>query len=177
MDEIIHRLPVFYGAEVWMETQFHPTPYDGCEYLSMLRPQQTQDLIDDQEQDLYNYRAHLVSQNYLLIMSFIMANAISVTTSRVTWDDFIKNGIRHKSPVGANVIGLWWSKPKPFHFPHRNILLPQGISCDLVVNIRSHAIPRNDKLKMLGVTLGNKLNFKTHIRNICQKAARQINAL
>ena len=38
-------------------------------------------------------------------------------------------------------------------------------------------IPPNNTLKMLGVTLDDKLNFKTHIRNVCQKAYRQINAL
>ena len=32
-------------------------------------------------------------------------------------------------------------------------------------------------LKMLGVTLDDKLDFKTHVRNICQTASCQINAL
>lgn len=48
---------------------------------------------------------------------------------------------------------------------------------DLIVNIDGHAIPCNKTLKMLGVTLDDKLNFNVHIRNMCQTASRQINAL
>ena len=34
-----------------------------------------------------------------------------------------------------------------------------------------------DEVKLLGVTIDFKLNFNTHISNICKKAARQLNAL
>ena len=46
-----------------------------------------------------------------------------------------------------------------------------------IVNVGGHDLHRDNTLKMLDVTLDDKLNFKTHIRNICQKASRQINAL
>ena len=59
----------------------------------------------------------------------------------------------------------------------QSILLSRGSTSDFLVNIGGHSIPPNNTLKMLGVTLDDKLNFKTHIRNLCQKASRQINAL
>ena len=59
----------------------------------------------------------------------------------------------------------------------QSILLSRGSTSDFLVNVGVHSIPPNNTLKMLGVTLDGKLNFKTHIRNVCQKASRQINAL
>ena len=45
------------------------------------------------------------------------------------------------------------------------------------INIGDHIISRNNTLKILGITLDEKLNFNEHIRNICQTSSRQINAL
>ena len=38
-------------------------------------------------------------------------------------------------------------------------------------------IKPEDKVRLLGIDLDSKLNFNCHIHEICQKAARQINAL
>ena len=43
--------------------------------------------------------------------------------------------------------------------------------------IDSQIISPDKTLKMLGVTLDDKLNFNEHVRNICKTASRQINAL
>ena len=59
----------------------------------------------------------------------------------------------------------------------QSILLSRGPTSDFLVNVGGHSIPPNNTLKMMGITLDDKLNFKTHIRNVCQKASRQINAL
>ena len=45
------------------------------------------------------------------------------------------------------------------------------------ISVDDHTISRDNTLKMLGVTLDGKLNFKAHICNICQTASCQINAL
>ena len=45
------------------------------------------------------------------------------------------------------------------------------------ISIGDHIISRNNTLKILGITLDEKLNFNEHIRNICQTSSRQINAL
>ena len=45
------------------------------------------------------------------------------------------------------------------------------------ISVDDHTISRDNTLKMLGVTFDDKLNFKAHIRNICQTASCQINAL
>ena len=59
----------------------------------------------------------------------------------------------------------------------QSISLSRGSTGDFIVNVGGHDLHRDNTLKILGVTLDDKLNFKTHIRNICQKASRQINAL
>ena len=45
------------------------------------------------------------------------------------------------------------------------------------ISLDGHAITRGNTLKMLGVTLDDKLNFNEHVRNMCQTAPCQINAL
>ena len=45
------------------------------------------------------------------------------------------------------------------------------------ITFQGHTIKSEETLKVLGVTLDNKLNFDTHISNICKKAATQINVL
>ena len=59
----------------------------------------------------------------------------------------------------------------------QSILLSQGSMDDFMVNVGGHSIPPNNTLKMLGITLDDRLNFQTHLSNICHKAYRQINAL
>ena len=45
------------------------------------------------------------------------------------------------------------------------------------VSVDGHTISRDNTLKILGVILDDKLNFKAHIHNTCQTASYQINAL
>ena len=52
--------------------------------------------------------------------------------------------------------------------------MPHGL---LVAKLHSYGIWRGNTLKMLGVTLDDKLNFNEHVRNMCQTASCQINAL
>ena len=59
----------------------------------------------------------------------------------------------------------------------QNILLSRRYVDDFHTNICGHIISRGRSLKMLGVTLDDKLNFNEHIRNMCQTASCQINAL
>ena len=45
------------------------------------------------------------------------------------------------------------------------------------ISFQGHAIKSEETVKLLGVTLDNKLNFDTHISNLCKKAAAQLNVL
>ena len=51
----------------------------------------------------------------------------------------------------------------------QSILLSRGSTGDFMVNVGGHSIHPNNS--------DDKINFKIHIRKICQKASRQINAL
>jgi hypothetical protein len=48
---------------------------------------------------------------------------------------------------------------------------------NVVFNLENALINCDDEVKLLGVTLDFKLNFHSHITNICKKAARQLNVL
>jgi hypothetical protein len=43
-------------------------------------------------------------------------------------------------------------------------------------NLNGINLSCEDEVKLLGVAIDFKLNFNTHISNICKKAARQLNA-
>ena len=48
---------------------------------------------------------------------------------------------------------------------------------NVMFNLNGINLSCEDEVKLLGVTIDFKLNFNTHIFNICKKAARQLNAL
>ena len=48
---------------------------------------------------------------------------------------------------------------------------------NIVFNLNGNSIKCDDEVKLLGVTIDFKLDFNTHISNICKKAARQLNVL
>ena len=45
------------------------------------------------------------------------------------------------------------------------------------ISVDGHTVSQDNTLKMLDVTRDDKLNFKAHIRNICQTTSCQINVV
>ena len=48
---------------------------------------------------------------------------------------------------------------------------------DFEIKCSEELIPISNEIKLLGVTLDNKLKFDSHIRSICRKVGGQVNAL
>ena len=59
----------------------------------------------------------------------------------------------------------------------QSIFLSRSNTEGFNLNLQGVYIPCNDTIKMLGVTLDRKLNFKEHIQHMCRNAAWQINTL
>ena len=59
----------------------------------------------------------------------------------------------------------------------QSIILSRHRVDEFDISLDGHVITRGNTLKMLGVTLDDKLNFNEHIRNMCQTASCQIHAL
>ena len=47
----------------------------------------------------------------------------------------------------------------------------------LCININGNYLPASDKVKLLGVTIDCKLNFNSHVENLCKRSNQKINAL
>ena len=47
----------------------------------------------------------------------------------------------------------------------------------LCININGNYLPAADKVKLLGVTIDCKLNFNSHVENLCKRSNQKINAL
>ena len=48
---------------------------------------------------------------------------------------------------------------------------------EVTMRLRNIEIKSMSEVKLLGITLDKNLNFKSHINNLCKKAARQVNAM
>ena len=59
----------------------------------------------------------------------------------------------------------------------QGIILGKDVPQSMTLSAQGHDIPLSNHLKVLGVTLDQKLNFDMHIDSICLSASRQINAL
>ena len=47
----------------------------------------------------------------------------------------------------------------------------------LNLNVASKVIPSSSEVKVLGITIDNKIIFKKHIKDVCQKASFKLHAL
>lgn len=96
------------------------------------------------------------------------------------YSNTIKNLI--KTLEKESEIALSWlnnnkmiANPNKFH----SILLSRAKidTSKLEINIGDRVIQSERSVKLLGVTIDDKLNFNLHISNLCRKASAQLNAL
>ena len=74
----------------------------------------------------------------------------------------------------------WFSNNKMQANPEKFQAIALGSKthdANVVFHLDNAVINCDDEVKLLGVTLDFKLNFHSHITNICKKAARQLNVL
>ena len=59
----------------------------------------------------------------------------------------------------------------------KSYLLLSDMDNSLSVNINEYEIFNNEHVKLLGITLDNKLKFNKHVSNLCKKASPKLHAL
>ena len=80
---------------------------------------------------------------------------------------------------GSNLAVEWFNNNQTTANPDKfqSIISSQHRIDEFGISLNGHVITRGNTLKMLGVTLDDKLNFNEHVCNMCQRASCQINAL
>ena len=58
-----------------------------------------------------------------------------------------------------------------------HLLVLGNKSVEATVNISLALIKERDEGKLLGVTIDKKLNFKSHVNSLCNKASQKLHAL
>ncbi len=89
--------------------------------------------------------------------------------------DFLQEAIQ-KLVADGNISIDWFSpndmqaNPSKFQFLTTN-------DCNISLSIYGATIEQDKVVKLLGVHIDNKLDFKFHVSEVCRKAGRQLNAL
>ena len=61
--------------------------------------------------------------------------------------------------------------------PDKSYLLLNNMDNNLSVNINGYEIFNDDHVRLLGITIDNKLKFNKHVSNLCKKASQKLHAL
>ena len=102
-------------------------------------------------------------------------NTLSVTAASI---DLITTALTSD----ANAAIEWFTSnflqvnPQKFQMMYM-MPLTSGEDVPELIVINNAEIPTQTEVKLLGITIDNKLNFDTHIDTICRKASRQLNVL
>ncbi len=72
--------------------------------------------------------------------------------------------------------GFVQANPTKFQFMIKQKYISKEIIPDLI-EIHGTTIMRQTEVKLLGITIDQKLKFDKHVNNLCKNAARQINIM
>ena len=56
-------------------------------------------------------------------------------------------------------------------------MLSRNGEVSIPLSVHNNILYPTDEIKVLGVTLDDSLNFKSHVTDICNRASRQINLI
>ena len=121
--------------------------------------------------EIYNYN----SNDLFLFMVLLVANYAD-DNSPFTVAPTTPSVIESLESDATNL--LWWIKynglkanPDKFH------MLLSDADKNLSMVVDKFDIPNTSTQKLLGITFDNKLNFKPHVTNLCNKASQKLHAL
>jgi len=82
----------------------------------------------------------------------------------------------HKLVADGNISIDWYNNNDMKANPNKFQFLVTG-GCSITLSIRGATIEQENYVKLLGVNIDKKLDFRFHVSEVCRKAGRQLNAL
>ena len=110
--------------------------------------------------NLRNYAYDNTITYFLMFLSYLKTTLENESTEAINW---LKQNNMLVNPKKFQVL-----------FLSRNQEL---ITSDILLNINSNSIISSNWVKLLGIKIDSRLNFESHVSELCKSAARQLNAL
>ena len=77
----------------------------------------------------------------------------------------------------ASILTKWFKEKKIQMNPEKCHLLVCNHTKDVSIILENEIIDSSDSVKLLGITIDNKLNFNEHVSKLCKKASSKLHAL
>ena len=151
------RVKIFDKTSDWVET------IGGIPQGSVLRPLLFNIFVNDLHFDLTNGEINTFADDNQLYTCHQNADTVEDTLNsdlEITLEWFHQNSLT-ANPNKFQSLGL----------------APGRSTIDLQVSVLGNLVQQLSFIKLLGVTLDNKLNFHVHIANLCRKVGRQVGVL
>ena len=110
--------------------------------------------------NLRNYAYDNTITYFLMFLSCLKTTLENESTEAINW---LKQNNMLVNPKKFQVLFLSRNK--------------ELITSDILLNINSNSIISSNWVKLLGIKIDSRLNFESHVSELCKSAARQLNAL
>ena len=104
---------------------------------------------------------------------------LALDDNHLYYENQCQNTLKYVLENDVNSATTWFENNYMCANPDKfqSIILNRDGMQSLAISVQDYTIVSNSSIKVLGVTLDNKLKFDKHISEMCTKASRQINAL
>ena len=110
--------------------------------------------------NLRNYAYDNTITYFLMFLSCLKTTLENESTEAINW---LKQNNMLVNPKKFQVLFLSRNK--------------ELITSDILLSINSNSIISSNWVKLLGIKIDSRLNFESHVSELCKSAARQLNAL
>ena len=87
------------------------------------------------------------------------------------------NGFIEKLEDDSQILIRWFSNNALKANPDKFHMLLSNTNVNIKMKIDNYEIQNNKQIKLLGVTIDNKMKFEEHVSSLCTKASQKLHAL